>query len=239
MRKIFWGLFFIAAGAFVILNQFYTYTDINLLSLLLTIFILAIFIKSLLRINFSGILFSLAFLCIIYSAPLHLESVTPIPVLLTAFLGSIGLSIMFNRHGFHDGCRMGGHHYHHHHHNHEHFSEVINGVDGDEVNFNVSFSSSIKYVNSEDFKMANLRSSFGSMQVYFDNAKMKGDSATINLDVSFSGVELYVPKNWKIVNKVDVALGAVEAKNENQNITEKTITLTGKVSLGGVEIIYI
>lgn len=236
MKKIFWGLFFIVAGAFVIVNQLGYYTDINLFSLLCTILIIPILIKSLFKLDFTGILFSLAFLCIIYREPLHIESLTPIPVLLTALFGSIGLSIMFGRYHFH------GHHFHNHHfhdrHN-KHFEQVVNGDDADEVDFNVSFGSSIKYINSEDFKVANLRSSFGSMQVYFSDAEIVGDSAVINLDVSFSGVELYIPKEWKIVNKVDVNLGAVEQKNESKEKQNKTVTIMGKVNLGGVEIFYI
>jgi hypothetical protein len=231
MRKIFWGLFFIVAGIFVMLDQFYSYTNITLFNLLLTIFIAAMLIKSLLRINFPGILFSLAFLCIIYSEPLHLENITPIPVLLTALLGSIGLSILFNRHCFNGKCYVGS--------NNEHFSEVINDVDDNEVNFSVNCGSSVKYINSEDFKVANLRCHFGAMEVYFDNAKIKDDNATINVDVSFSGIELYIPREWKIVNKIDVTLGAVEQKNNTQAKFEKTVTLTGRVSLGAVEIFYI
>lgn len=232
MKKIFWGLFFIAAGTFVILDQFYNYTNITLLGLLLTIFIVAVLIKGLYRISFLEILFPLAFLSIIYSKPLHLEKVTPIPVLLAALLGSIGLSILFNRHCFHKKCYFDKHH-------HEHFSEVINGVDDDEVNFDVNCGSSIKYINSEDFKNANLRCRLGAMKVYFDNAKIMGDNAKINLDISLSGVELYIPKEWKIVDKVNTTLGAIEFKNNRQVNSEKTITLTGRVNLSGVEITYI
>jgi predicted membrane protein len=234
LGKIFWGLFFITAGAFVTLDQIYHYTNINLLSLLLTIFIVAILIKSLFRISFTGILFSLAFLCIIYSEPLHLESITPIPVLLTALLGSIGLSILFNRHYFYKKCS-----YVKYNHNSDDYSEVVDGIDGENVDFSVNCSSSIKYINSDDFKKANLRCHLGSMKVYFDKAKIKGDDATINLDVSFSGVELYIPKEWKVVNKVNVSLGGVEEKNTHGSKQEKTITLTGNVNLSGVEIIFI
>jgi hypothetical protein len=227
MKKVFWGLFFIVAGIFVVINQLGYYTNIGLFSLFCTILIIPILIQSIFKVNFAGILFSLAFLCIIYREPLNLESITPIPVLLAALLGSIGLSIIFDKHHIWINHRK------------EHFDQVINGVDTNEVNFSVSFGSSIKYVNSDDFKMANLRSSFGSMVVYFDNAKIKGDNATINLDVSFSGVELYIPKEWKVVNKVNVSLGGVEEKNTHGSKQEKTITLTGNVNLSGVEIIFI
>ncbi len=228
VSKIFWGLFFLMSAAFVIINQLGYYTNLELLPLLLTIFIGAILIKSLYRINFFGILFSLAFLAIIYSNQLGLQSITPWPVLITAFLASIGLSIIFNR----SHCQIK-------HNHHEHFDQVINDKDSDVVNFEVSFGSSIKYVNSDDFKSASLRCSFGALKVYFDNAKIVGDTATINLDASFSGIEIYIPKDWKIVNNVDSSLGAVEEKNNSNSVSTKTVTITGHVSLAGVEITYI
>jgi predicted membrane protein len=235
MKKLFWGLFFIVAGAFVIIDQLGGYTGIGLFSLICTIFLIPIFISSLFKLNFPGVLFSAAFLCIIYKEPLGIEKISNISILLTALLGSIGLSILFHKHHhIYTSCYIGGHNHR------ERVSEVVvNSPDEEEVNFNVNFGSSIKYVNSEDFKVANLRSSFGSMQVYFDNAKIKGDTATINIDASFSGVELYFPKEWKIVNKIDCTLGGVDIKNESRVETTKTVTLTGKVSLGAIEIIYI
>jgi hypothetical protein len=227
MKKLFWGLFFIAAGIFVLFDQLVGFTEISLFSLLCTILLIPIFVKSIFKLNFAGILFPLAFLCIIYSEQLNLESITPIPVLLTALLGSIGLSIIFDRH----------HIYWDHH--EEHFDQIINGEDKDEVNLSVNFGSSIKYVNSEDFKIAKLKCSFGAMKIYFDNAKIVGDNAVIDLDISFSGVELYIPKDWRIINKVGVSLGGVEQKNSSRDEFKKTVTLTGNVNLAGVEIFYI
>lgn len=229
MKKVFWGLFFITAGVFVIVDQFGNYTGMSLFNLLCTILLIPIFITSLFRLKFFGILFSLAFAAIIYKEQLNIEDINTTSILLTALLGSIGLSILFGKHHF---CKI-------HSHKKNYNEVVINNPDGNEVDFSVSFGSIIKYVNSEDFKVANLKSSFGSMKVYFDNAKIKGDNATINLDVSFSGVELYFPKEWRIIDKVDSTLGAVEQKNNCKESGEKTVTLSGKVNLGGVEIFYI
>jgi hypothetical protein len=47
-------------------------------------------VKSLLRINFAGILFSIAFICIIYDKQLGITAATPWTVLIAALLGSIG-----------------------------------------------------------------------------------------------------------------------------------------------------
>lgn len=222
MKKLFWGLFFIASAVFVIINQM-GYTNIAFLSLLLTILIIPIFIKSIYHVNFWGILFSIAFLIIIYKGYLNID-ISNMAILFSALLGSIGLSIIFNRNHFkyHD----------------EHFDKVIDEEDSEEINLSVNFSSSIKYINSENFKKANLKCSFGAMKVYFDNAKIE-DEAIINLDVSFAGVELYIPKEWKIINNVDTSLGGIEEKNLRSIKSNKKIILKGKVSFSGIEIIYV
>ncbi len=226
LNKIFWGLFFLVAAAFVIVNQLGYYTDLAFMPLILSIFLVALFIKSIYPTRFFGILISIALLIILYDKQLGLESITPWPVLITAVLGSIGLHIIFGK-NYSVKC------------NEKHFDKVINNDDEDVINVEVKFGSSIKYVNSDNFKEANLSSSFGSLSVYFNNAKIKDDKAVINLDASFSGVELYIPKEWKVINNLDNSLAGVEEMNNRNNETNKTVTINGRVSFAGVEIIYI
>lgn len=226
MKKLFWGLFFITAGAVVITNQLGYFTDVNLFGLFWTIFIIPILIKSLFRLEFTGIFFSIAILVIIYAKPLNLEAITPLPVLLTALFCSIGFGILFKKRNY------TGYHK-------EHFDTIVNSEDDSTINYAVNFGSSIKYINTDDFRNANLNCSFGALKVYFDNAVIQGDSATIHLDLSFAGAELYIPKDWKVVNKIDVTLGGVEEKNKGYLESRKTIILTGKLSLSGISIIYV
>lgn len=227
-EKIFWGLFFIAAGIFIIVSQLGYFTGINIFSLILTIFLIACMIKSIRHLNFSGILFPAAFLCIIYAETLGITKITPWPVLLAALFGSIGLSIIFHNH-----------HYYSHSNHEEHFTEIIDQEDGNSFNFETSFGSSIKYVNSEDFNQANLKCTFGSMKVYFDNAMIQSEQAVIKLDVSFAGVELYIPKTWNIINKANISFGAIDEKNRNQSNGVPSVTLTGNSSFAGISIIYV
>lgn len=71
-RNIFWGLIFIIAAAFVLLNNLDFFEGINLGSTLLTVFLACCILKSLRPVNFFGILMPLAFLCILYDEELHL-----------------------------------------------------------------------------------------------------------------------------------------------------------------------
>jgi len=236
-RNLFWGFFFVVAAIAIILYTIGGFTDINIFTLAVTLVLLPIIFGSCVRLNFFGILFPLAILAIIYAEPLGITALVPWPVLLTALFGSIGFSILFhkkhNYYSFHE------HWEHHEHDKNEHFSEIIDAPDSDTINFDVKFSSAIKYVNTDDFKQATLSCKFGALKVYFDNAKITGDKAQIYLDGSFSGIELYIPKSWEIVNDINATASGIEEKNRRADVPGPKVTLAGNLSFGGVEIIYV
>lgn len=225
-RRIFWGLFFIVGAVFLIVSKIGFMGDINILSVLLTIFFVAGLIESIVHKNISGVLFSIAFLCIIYAKRLGIEAIVPWPVLGAALLGSIGCSFLF-RPKWH--CKGG----------HKHFSESIETVDDPQMDFNTTFSGTIKYVKSDDFQSAKIKCSFGSIKVYFDDSVISQDKAVISLDISFAGAELYIPKEWDVVNNVCCSFGGIDEKNKNNSTGTPKLIMTGKVSFAGVEIIYI
>jgi len=97
-ERVFWGLVLILGGVFLIISKLGYFPDINVFSLLLTILLAVIILKSLIRVNFPGILFPIAFISIIYDDQLGITSITPWTVLVAALLGSIGLSMIFHRH---------------------------------------------------------------------------------------------------------------------------------------------
>lgn len=228
-ERIFWGIFFIVAAVFIIISKLGLLGNINFFSLLLTVFIAACLVKSVMHKSVGGVLFSLAFICIIYAKPLGIEMITPWPVLGAALLGTIGASFLY--HPKKDFFSYGSHHIC--------SNETVETVEDAQIEFNTSFGGSIKYINSDDFQSANLRCSFGSMKVYFDNAIIQNGQATVQIDVSFAGVELYIPRNWKVVNNVEASFGGIDEKNSNATSSTPTLNLVGKVSFAGVEIIYI
>ena len=93
--KVFWGIFFILAAVYVVISKFGILPDIGVFSIILTVFFLWLFVEGIRNVNFWEILFSIAFICIIYDEPLGITALTPWTVLGAAFLGSIGLSLIF------------------------------------------------------------------------------------------------------------------------------------------------
>lgn len=229
-ERIFWGVLFILAGIFMVISKLGYFPDMNVFSLLLTVFLVVVIAKSVIRLNFSGILFPIAFICIIYDKQLGITAITPWTVLIAALLGSTGLSIIFHKHGKWIG---------HNHHCEDYKFEKIDIEDESNVRFKNSFGASIKYINTDKFEQAAFDCSFGAMKVYFDNAVMSNENAIVRINASFSGIELYVPKTWNVDDKTNVFLGSVSEKNRNDQATTNTLTLVGDVSFSGIEIVYI
>lgn len=234
MKKgnVFWGLFFVLGAVFILLSKIGYFADVNVFSLILTVILAGLIVKSVVDMEFGGIFFSAAFIAIIYSEAWGIEDLTPWPVLGAALLATIGCGMIFgNRYRWQKKYRV---------HEGNFAEEVIDHPDGEKITFETHFGGSIKYVNTDDFKQADLRCSFGSMKVYFDNAIIQGDNAYINLDCSFAGVELFIPRTWQMINKSNFTFGDVAEKNRtNRNETTKTITLVGNANFCGVDIIYI
>jgi len=228
--RAFWGLLFVLLGVFLIISKLGYFPYVNVFSLLLTIFLLVVIVKSILKLNFAGILFPIAFIYITYYKQIGLTSITPWTVLMAALFCSIGLSMIFNKHTKSFKFECNGEDYK---------FEKIDVEDGSHVGLKNSFGGTIKYINTDNFEQADISCSFGGMKVYFDKATMSNNNAVVRINASFSGVELFVPKDWKIEDKTNVFLGSINEKNRGNQVTTNTLTLVGDIKFAGVEIIYI
>ena len=73
-----------------------------------------------------------------------------------------------------------------------------------------------------------------------DGSEIPSKEAVIDLDVSFGGVELYIPKNWDVKIYGNSSFGSIEEKNRpSLNEDSPVVQLTGSVKFGGVEITYV
>ncbi len=227
--KLFWGLGFLVGAIALVLCRIGYWPSVSVFSILFTLFFAWAIIDGCIKINFFEILISVAFLACIYAKPLHIEALTPWTVLGAAFLGSIGLSLIFHRT---PGCHRSMHC--------SRAPHVINEPDDNCIRFDNNFGSTIKYINTEHFTSANLDTSFGEMTVYFDNAVMDSAAAQVELDTSFGTMILYIPKIWRVENHISCSFGAVEEKNRNEsNADSPVLHLYGEVSFGAVNIFYI
>lgn len=225
-ERIFWGLFFIIGAVALVVGKLGFLEGISLWTVLFTIFLAACLVKSIFNKSMTGVLFSAAFLCIVYSDPLGIKALTPWTVLLAALLGSIGFSILRRPRIYHQCCNSSAQ-----------FAQET--VEGQRIYLDASFCGSTKYVRSDDFKGAELHCVCGGMKVYFDNAVIREGQADLRLDVNLSGVELFVPKEWNVVNEARITMGGIEEKNRSATTGVPVLRLIGKMNLSGLTIMYV
>ncbi|MDR1196957.1 MAG: hypothetical protein LBL08_01630 [Candidatus Nomurabacteria bacterium] len=236
--RVFWGLLFLVAAATIVLSllDVFTLSGIsNIGWLVLAIFLAALTIASLFRLKWFGLFLPLAGIATIANYQTEYLSVSDSTIgaiWAVAGLAAIGFSILFHRRR-----------YWHHRRKNRPSPRHNKTTEDSDISIDVNFGSAIKYVESDDFRHARIDCNFSSVKIYFDNASIKGDKATIDLlDASFSGLELYIPSAWRIVNNVHCSLAGIEEKNQRRRFDpkdEKIVELTGELNLSGVEIIYV
>ena len=60
--------------------------------------------------------------------------------------------------------------------------------------------------------MTKVEVAFGDAKIYYDNAEMLGDFATLNIEVAFGNAIVYVPQHWRVDLKVETSFGAAKAE---------------------------
>ena len=231
-ERVFLGVVLIFASIALIIKKLGYFGHINIFSIVLTIFLIGIMIKSIFKRNFAGILFPIAFICIIFDDKLGITSITPWTVLIAAALGSFGLSMIFP-----NKSRK----YYHNHNWSDKNSSIIYEDNKNSIKLNTSFSHSTKNINNLDFERVDINCSFGRMEVYFDNTVLKDGRGIIMVDTSFSNVELYIPKSWTVENKTNSSFGGLNINEKNISVgtSENILTIIGNISFAVVDIIYV
>ncbi|KRL03553.1 LiaF transmembrane domain-containing protein [Liquorilactobacillus capillatus] len=230
-QRWFWGLLFLMSAVVLIAGQMgWISAQVSLWSIIITLFLIAALVQSLMHKAIAGIVFSLAFLSILYAEPLGIKHLVPWTILGAAVLVSIGLSLLFQTRPA--AWSWGSHK--------NSFSRTTEARQDDSyVQLNGNMNSSIQYVQSKNFKRADIDASFSGMKVYFDNAVIAEDSAEINISAAYSGVELYFPKEWRVIDQVDSFLSGLDEKRRATVVNGPTVFLKGSLRLSGVTIHYV
>lgn len=236
-RKIFWGVLLLL-GAVVLLVERLGYLElggIGFWNILLSVLLAGWFVDGVLRLEYGSMLFAAACFVIVNDELLGLEAITPFPVLAAALLGTLGLNMVlpakykyrrpWKKHATEGGAGA-------------HVREG-DGIFGEEIHYEVSFSESVKYVAGQSFSHAHLESSFGSLTVYFEETLPKEGAADVKVDVSFGSMVLCVPHTWKVSLRVDTPFGGVKEMGHCNPDGENALEIYGTVSFGSLEIHYL
>ena len=108
---------------------------------------------------------------------------------------------------------------------------------------NISFSSSVKQLDTQNLLGANLNVVFGSLILDLRKAKPKDDKVIIKLSNVFSSATLYVPRDWRVLINSQPVLGSITDRRNKQNPTTATnptqgplLILSGSCTFGSTEI---
>ena len=214
---------------------------VSLWQILLGVGFGSMFLESLHDRSYTGAMFSLAFLCIVFNKQLHIQELVPWTILVVALLASIALNLIFGkskRHYNKNYNNNGNYNYNGGFQSGNNKQSRVQGdtVEGERIFEKVTFGAATKYIHSNNFQSADLSCSFGGMEIYFDNVKVPSGHATINVSSSFSGMDIYIPRDWKIINELTSFCGGVDIDSNWTGDDSVVVTITGQNNFGGVEI---
>lgn len=233
-KKIFWGILFLLGAAALLLGRLGYLEGLNFWSVFFSIVLIGLFADGILNRSFGQILFSLAGLVILNDEILHLEALTPWPVLGAALLGTIGLNIIFPKR-----WKYKNHQIPPSPQNHRPQGGAENILSGEDIRCRAAFGYSVKYITGRDISRVFLESSFGNLEVYFNDAALKNNRANVFVECSFGNMELFVPADWNVIINVRQSFGNVEESGYGNPGGINTLSLEGAVSFGHVEIHHI
>ena len=230
VKSIFWGILLIVTAACVVMSYMGFIDAGNPIKIGFTVIFAGIMITSLIDLNFFGFFFPAALICIMFDDLWGIEKLTPWPVLGIAILLTVGFSLIFKKkprqhcpNDYSDNVV-------------EEYADAGDSI----VNCDAKFNGVNKYIHSKCLRKVNVKCVFGGVELYLDNATLAPEGATINLDVAFGGVDIFVPKGWKVVNNVSASFGAVDESGRTATMEgAPTLYINGKVAFGGADIKYV
>lgn len=241
-RQWIWGIFLILAAGLLVATQMGWSLAFSPFTIIATIFLVGVLVENLIRFSIGGTIFSIAFLLMLYNKPLGIDSLVPWTILWAAGLLTAGLSIIIRPKSHHNWQKQ-THHDHSNWQMHGEFDgdfteDDVQTNDDSVVTINTSLGNSIRYIRSTDLKRVNISNRMAGTKVYFDKSKIL-DQALVNVDCSFGGVSLYIPKDWNVVIEVNSTMAGIEERGLESTKEGPILRLRGNLLLGGIIIYYI
>jgi hypothetical protein len=230
--RVFWGLLFLIAAASIPVLGLLT-SSIGVWWLVLAVFLAAVAVASLVSLHWFGVFLPLAGMVAILHyqtdwLPFTLNDAMISEMAAVALLLSISFSILFRRKSRREL----------HWQNYMFFDESSD--EQSKVTIAAKLGQTIRYIESKKLEKVFVDCTMGGVKAYFNNAELAGDTLTINIRAVMSGVQLYVPKHWRVENNISsVAGGVVEKGRVELSPDAPKVNLVGTNNMGGVEIFYI
>lgn len=102
----------------------------------------------------------------------------------------------------------------------------------------VAFGSGTFYKQEQELVEDQVEVGFGNAKIYYDNAEILGDTATLKIEVGFGNAVIYVPQHWGVDLKVETFCGVAKA-DTSLAPTSKTLIIRGEVAFGKLGVVYV
>jgi hypothetical protein len=113
-------------------------------------------------------------------------------------------------------------------------SHAVRVQDSDDISAILGGSKTVN--KSQDYKGGKATCVLGGVSIDLRDAKIKKE-ATLNVFVLSGGVELKIPREWRVQSNVFPILGGIENRaNDDAKANAPVLIITGTVALGGVDI---
>ena len=234
--NLFWGIAFLLVAAFVLTNNYIGFDDIGIGKIIISILALAFIVQCIARLHIAPIVIPIAVLYFIYREPLGLPMIQTWKLIAAAALTFIGLNILLPKRRGHNHCNNScgsG----------EQQQQRKIPADGNKDNnpyVGVNFGAVSRSLNADSLETLRLSCNFGAMEIYLNQVEPSPNGAEADINCSFGGIQLFVPKHWQVIDKLHCTLAGVNVKSFTAPAENAPrLTLNGSVSLGGVEVKYI
>ena len=112
------------------------------------------------------------------------------------------------------------------------------GSDEDNPYVHTKFGNVSRYLHSQDLETVTIDSEFANTEIYFEQAKLSPDGATVYIRAKFGNVNLYVPKEWDVQVKVGSSFGHVNVEEPSIALAEDApkLIIEGSNAFGNTQI---
>ena len=234
--NLIWGTFLLLVAAFILLNQFNNFMNIGVGSIIVAALSIIFLVQCIAGMHFALLPVPLAVLYITFQTPLDLPYLRPWTLILASVLAAIGLAVLFPRRYWHGKKTR-------HENTHDNRAQMRTeyGDNDNNPSVSVNFGAVSRHLHADSLETAQLYCNFGALEVFFDQVQLSPNGAEAVLNCSFGAIKLFIPKHWRIINRLNCTLGGVDTDKNFATSAESApqLTLTGSVSLGGIEVRYI
>jgi len=237
-----WGVFWLLIATLILSNYFGGFVELGVWSVIVAALALLILFQCLATLSFAPVPIPLAALYYVFQIPVGLPFVPFWTMVLVALLVTCGLHVLLPRKFWHAKQFEFTFNDNKRHYRRDNSDENEASIEeGDDVNnpyVNASFGSASRYLHSDRLETLELNCNCGALEVFLDNVQLHPDGAEAFVNCRLGAVELYVPGDWRIIDNINVSLGAsdVDGRLRGADPDAPTLTLNGNVSLGAIEV---